>query len=146
MIRALPQIAFIIFAVWAAFAFESVQVSWEPNDPVPEGYRVYQRPAGESYDYSVSAWEGPGSPAVIDAPPIGATDCYVVRAFDGKKESPDSDEVCCSNIVEDDEESDENEDWPSVVNDDDTVPEDSNKDPESVTGGGGCFVRTFINL
>ena len=71
----------------------SVRISWDPNDPAPEGYRVFRRGAGQSYDYSAPAWQGPESPATIDAPPFGVTHYYVVRAYDGDLESIDSDEV-----------------------------------------------------
>ena len=71
----------------------SVRISWDPNDPAPEGYRVFQRGAGQSYDYSAPAWQGPESPATIDAPPFGVAHYYVVRAYDGDLESEDSEEV-----------------------------------------------------
>lgn len=37
-----------------------VKLTWDPNDPAPEGYRIFQRPDGGVYDYSVPAWQGPG--------------------------------------------------------------------------------------
>ena len=71
----------------------SVKISWDPNDPAPEGYRVYRRIEGQAYDYSAPVWEGPETAAVIDGPDFGITHYYVVRAYDGDLESIDSDEV-----------------------------------------------------
>jgi hypothetical protein len=71
----------------------SVKISWDPNDPAPEGYRIFQRSEGEAYDYSAPAWEGPQTSAVINCPAFGVTHYYVVRAYEGALESIDSDEV-----------------------------------------------------
>ena len=71
----------------------SVRVCWDPNDPAPEGYRVYQRIAEQAYDYSAPVWQGPETSAVINGPAFGVTHYYVVRAYEGDLESIDSNEV-----------------------------------------------------
>jgi hypothetical protein len=70
-----------------------VRLSWDANAPAPEGYRVYQRIAGQAYDYSEPVWQGPETYAVINGPAFGVTHYYVVRAYDGELESIDSNEV-----------------------------------------------------
>lgn len=47
-------------------------VDWDSNDPSPDGYRIYHRWAGESYDYTNPAWDGLVHPVRIDnlLPPI----------------------------------------------------------------------------
>ena len=36
-------------------------LAWDPNDPAPEGYRIFQRIEGQTYDYSQPVWSGPGT-------------------------------------------------------------------------------------
>jgi hypothetical protein len=75
----------------------AVNVSWDPNDPTPEGYRVFIRLEGEAYDYTQPAWQGTETNAVMDGPLFGQTHYYVVRAYDGNLESVDSNEVSYTN-------------------------------------------------
>ena len=70
-------------------------VSWEENDPVPEGYRIYQRKQGEAYDYDNPCWTGSGTSGNVYNLEWETTYYFVVRAYDGTMESPDSEEVSC---------------------------------------------------
>lgn len=70
-----------------------VTVAWDPNDPSPEGYRVFMRQSASVYDYTQPAWEGAGTRAIISDLSEGSTYGFVVRAFAGELESADSDEV-----------------------------------------------------
>jgi hypothetical protein len=75
-----------------------VTLAWDPNDPAPDGYRVFQRTEGEAYDYSDPVWPGPEDDASLTTCTItdlaGDTLYYfVVRAFVGTEESGDSNEV-----------------------------------------------------
>ena len=97
-VRSFSFIAIILLIVWDAGAFDLISVTWEPNDPAPQGYRVYRCTKGQSYDFSSPLWEGAGTSAIVAAPPVGETHCFVVRAFDGDLEGLGSDEVCCLNI------------------------------------------------
>ena len=38
-----------------------VTLAWDPNDPAPDGYYIYQRTEGQSYEYSQPCWTGPGT-------------------------------------------------------------------------------------
>jgi hypothetical protein len=42
-----------------------VTLAWDPNDPAPDGYRIFQRMEGQSYDYSQSCWSGPGNTGTV---------------------------------------------------------------------------------
>lgn len=68
-----------------------VLISWDPNDGTPEGYRVYVRKEGETYNYASPNWTGSETSCVISVKK-GETNYFVVRAFYGETESNDSDE------------------------------------------------------
>ncbi len=69
------------------------KLAWDPNDPSPDGYRIYQREEGQSYDYSRPSWTGSGTSGTAYNLKRGATYYFVVRAFVGAVESVDSEEV-----------------------------------------------------
>lgn len=71
----------------------SVRLAWDANDPVPEGYRIFVRPAGGAYDYAVPAWQGPETTGAVDGLDRGSQYAFVVRAYQGGLESADSAEV-----------------------------------------------------
>ena len=74
-------------------AAASVSLRWYPNDPAPEGYRVFARKSGQAYNYSQPDWEGATTTCTINILE-GETDYYfVVRAYEGSRESTDSAEV-----------------------------------------------------
>lgn len=70
-----------------------VTLQWDANDPAPEGYRLYQRLSGQTYNYAVPAWNGSATSCTIDGLAEGATYYFVVRAFQGSDLSGDSNEV-----------------------------------------------------
>ncbi len=72
-----------------------VTVSWEENDPAPEGYRIYQRKQGEVYDYDTPCWTGSETSGNVYNLDWETTYYFVVRAYDGAMQSPDSQEVSC---------------------------------------------------
>ena len=41
-----------------AVAAASVSLRWDPNDPAPEGYRVFARISHKVYNYNQPDWEG----------------------------------------------------------------------------------------
>ena len=87
-------------ALFAEHAFAGkVTLQWDANDPAPEGYRIFVRqPEAEestgnkTYNYATPAWQGAGTSAELDLPE-GILYAFVVRAYDGVLESPDSQEV-----------------------------------------------------
>ncbi len=72
---------------------ERVTLAWDPTDPAPDGYRLYQRVEGETYDYSQAAWSGTDASGMIDGLASGTNYYFVVRAYVGDVESADSNEV-----------------------------------------------------
>ena len=77
---------------FAALRVRPVTLEWEPKGPVPEGYRLFRRFDGAPYDYSAPIYQGPGI-RYIDECPAGRICFWVVRAYRGKSESRDSNEV-----------------------------------------------------
>lgn len=90
------------FQVWisAAILFSpallqaaQVTLAWDANGPAPDGYRLYQRTEGASYDYTHPAWSGSGTSCTLNDLEEGIRYHYVVRAYEGSSESGDSNEV-----------------------------------------------------
>lgn len=70
-----------------------VTLAWDPNDPAPDGYRIYQRTEEQSYDYSQPCWTGPGNTGTVYNLDWDTTYYFVVRAYAGTLESADSEAV-----------------------------------------------------
>ncbi|WP_372678521.1 dockerin type I domain-containing protein [Desulfosarcina sp.] len=70
-----------------------VTLAWDPNDPAPDGYRIYQREEGQAYTYSQPCWTGPGTSGTVYNLDRDTTYFFVVRAYVGALESADSEEV-----------------------------------------------------
>ena len=93
------SLALFIFTLNVSSATYSVpqtaeaKISWDHNDPLPEGYRVYQRKSGQAYDYSSPVWTGANNSGVVYNLEYDTTYYFVVRAYEGTLESVDSDEV-----------------------------------------------------
>jgi len=86
----------LLFAgsAWAA----QITLSWQPvtGDPTMEGYRLFHRAEGESYDYNAPAWEGANTTCTHEftAGSNGEKYYWVVRAYDtSNNESVDSNEA-----------------------------------------------------
>ena len=98
--RSCYKIFFLSLAVFLAsigLAYCSdVSLAWDPNDPEPEGYRVFVRQEGHSFNYENPAWEGDLTTCIVPDLVEGITYYFVVRAFEGNLESADSNEVSCT--------------------------------------------------
>ncbi|MBR9980895.1 MAG: fibronectin type III domain-containing protein, partial [Desulfatitalea sp.] len=75
--------------VWAA----QVTLAWNPNQTRPDGYRLYQRTQGQSYNFSRPVWSGTGTTATITNLNEGTQYFFVVRAFVGSRQSGNSNEA-----------------------------------------------------
>ena len=71
----------------------SVTLRWDPNNPTPDGYRVFARRSGQAYNYSQPAWQGGAVTCTINSLQDQTIYYFVVRAYDGSLESADSQEV-----------------------------------------------------
>lgn len=69
-----------------------VTLAWDENDPVPEGYRVFVREEGYTYNYDLPLWGGSDTQVTLTVD-CGTTWYFVVRAYEGNLESADSEEV-----------------------------------------------------
>lgn len=79
-------------AATAAFGAH-VTLRWDANYPAPEGYRVFARQNGASYNYNTPIWEDTLTECTLIGLTEGTTYHFVVRAYDGNQESADSQEV-----------------------------------------------------
>lgn len=70
-----------------------VTLAWDPNDPPPEGYRIYQRTEGQPFNYSQPSWTGPDTSGTAYNLEWDTTYYFIVRAYVGALESADSEEV-----------------------------------------------------
>ncbi len=70
-----------------------IALAWDPNDPAPEGYRIYQRLEGQAYDYTQPVWTGTNATGTVYNLEYDTTYYFVVRAFEGTLESGDSNEA-----------------------------------------------------
>jgi len=75
--------------IWAA----EVTLAWDANIPAPEGYYLFLRMDGDTYDYSQPVWTGTQTTFTISDVPDNTTCYFVVRAYEGVEESGDSNEV-----------------------------------------------------
>ena len=83
---------FLLLTTTAAMA-ASVTLRWDPNDPAPEGYRVFARKSDQVYNYNQPDWQGAATTCTLNNLE-GQTEYYfVVRAFDGSITSANSNEV-----------------------------------------------------
>jgi hypothetical protein len=48
----------LLLLATTAVTAASVSLRWDPNDPAPEGYRVFARKSGQAYNFSQPDWEG----------------------------------------------------------------------------------------
>jgi hypothetical protein len=73
-----------------------VTLQWESNDPLIDGYQIFCREEGESYDYKNFLWQGDHSfnQYTIDGLDEDKTYYFVMRSFIGDHVSHDSNEVC----------------------------------------------------
>ena len=85
-------ISFFLLLTTTAAVAANVTLRWDPNNPAPEGYRVFARRSDQVYNYSRPDWEGAAATCTVNLE--DQTEYYfVVRAYDGSLQSPDSAEV-----------------------------------------------------
>lgn len=84
----------LLLLILPAFAFAAqVTLAWDANNPAPDGYRLYQRAQGQSYDFTRPAWSGSGTTGTIANLNADTQYYFVVRAYAGNAESGNSNEV-----------------------------------------------------
>jgi len=75
----------------AAFAVD-LSISWGASDGA-DGYRLFYREEGQSYDYDSPNWEGAGTTCTVHGLEDYTTYHFVVRAYNAYVESVDSGEA-----------------------------------------------------
>ncbi len=112
----------LIIALFVPILSHATQVtlSWDANDPAPDGYLVYHRTEGQAYDYNQPCWTGYGTNGIVSLEE-NTTYYFVVRAFVAVQESDDSNEVKFINGASSPiwiEAEDGNLQWPMEIGDD----------------------------
>ena len=70
-----------------------VTLAWDPNDPAPEGYRIFQRAEGQAHDYAQPVWQGTNTSCTVYNLEYDTMYYFVTRAYVGTDESADSNEI-----------------------------------------------------
>ena len=70
-----------------------ITLAWDPVEPAPDGYRLYERKAGQSYDYNQPCWTGTNNSGTVYNLEWDTNYSFVVRAYVGDQESANSNEV-----------------------------------------------------
>jgi len=70
-----------------------VTLAWDANHPTPDGYRLFQRASGESYNYHIFTDVGLSTSHAVSGLSDNTTYHFVVRAYVGSQESGDSNEA-----------------------------------------------------
>jgi len=92
-------LATLLLLLLPALSFAAqVTLQWDQNDPTPDGYCVYQRTSGGTYDYNNPTWPTDGqnhteTSCTITGLTEGQTYYFVVRAHVGGVFSGDSNEA-----------------------------------------------------
>jgi hypothetical protein len=95
-----PFQAFIYLSLSIVFIFmthsvHSAQITlqWDPNEPAPQGYQLYHRAEGETYNYAQPVYDGANTHHTVEVPEDGQKHFFVVRAYEGSDFSGDSNEA-----------------------------------------------------
>ena len=88
----IKYLALLLLLASTAMAGE-IRLTWDHNEPLPEGYRVFMRVEGQQYDYSQPFWQGAENVTEPLGTSYGVLLHFVVRAYQGEYESADSNEV-----------------------------------------------------
>lgn len=97
--RILAAVALILFMMFAflfvASGAQAAQVTlqWDANDPAPDGYRVFQRVAGQTYNYKAPVCDTKATQCTITGLATATLYYFVARAYVAADESGDSNEV-----------------------------------------------------
>jgi hypothetical protein len=80
----------ILFCSSMAFGAVDVTLAWDASSGA-DGYRLFSREEGQSYNYSSPDWEGTTTTGTVTGLAHDTTYYFVVRAYNDYGESDDSD-------------------------------------------------------
>lgn len=85
----------LVFSLWGLRAADAAEIglAWDQNDPVPDGYRVFQRIEGGQYDYTKPVCDTKETKCTVIGLVPATLYHFVARAYMGTDESGDSNEV-----------------------------------------------------
>lgn len=96
IVKIICTVLFTFVMISTIVLAEEVTLQWDPNDPTPDGYKMFRREDGQLYNYASPIWIG--TETLIKDSDIGRSNekviyYWVVRAYVGDEESGDSNEV-----------------------------------------------------
>jgi hypothetical protein len=71
----------------------SVKISWAPNNPAPEGYRVFARKSNHHFDYTTPVWEGSDTACTVNGLDDNTEYFFVIQPFHGEVKGDCSSEI-----------------------------------------------------
>ena len=93
MTRAQLIAGIIISVLYGGAQAAQVTLAWDANSPAPDGYHLFQRTEGGTYNYDSPVWSGTATTCTIDGLADGSTYYFVARAFKDGDQSGDSNQV-----------------------------------------------------
>jgi hypothetical protein len=87
------NIIMLICLMTATANAASVTLEWDPSSQTVDGYRIFMRVEGQTYDYDTPIWQGQDTTCTIDGLECGMVYYFVARTYKDTLESPDSKEV-----------------------------------------------------
>ena len=85
--------AFILMCLCSSISMAGqVKLAWDPNPQPLDGYLLFMRAEGKSFDYRSLVWSGIETTCTID-PLASGTYYFVVRAYAGSNESGNSNQI-----------------------------------------------------
>lgn len=130
--KTIVAIGYYLLIVSPLVVSASVTLAWDPNDPAPQGYNIYQRVEGHDYSTPVNSNGITDTTYTVEDLQPGVTYYFVVRAFSGEDLSGDSNEVQHTEpeVVSD-------RDGDGVADADDAFPDDPNESVDTDNDGIG---------
>jgi len=86
-------ILLVLFVLFGQALAGSLSLAWDHTGTQPDGFKLFMRESGRSYNYSTPVWTGTAKTCTITNLAGGETYFFVVRAFLGTESSVNSNEV-----------------------------------------------------
>ena len=83
----------LLLVIPSAAGAASISLAWDAVSGSPDGYCVYMRSSGQTYNYTNPAWQGSGTSCTLNQLQAATTYYFTARAYSGTTQSSNSNEV-----------------------------------------------------